>query len=300
MLRSPTGSAAVLEGIDLEIAAGEVFGLIGESGSGKTTLANTVLNILPAEAHVAAGKITLGDGDPNQKSGERRVAYVPQDPSTALDPLFTVGAQIHDILKANRPDLATRSARHVHAVAHLRAVQFDNPDSVMRRLPHEISGGQRQRLIIALALMINPILIVADEPTTALDLTIQAQILKLLRTLVDESGAAALITTHDPGVAHEICDTVAVMYAGGIVEQAATSVLLSRPMHPYTRRLLAARGQNFRAAAAISGVPPTPFERPSGCAFHPRCPERQPRCGTEPPPAITHDGHMARCWLIAS
>jgi peptide/nickel transport system ATP-binding protein len=229
----------ILRDVDLTVAPGTICGLIGESGSGKTTLARAVLGILPHNFAVAAGSISVagqsvaGAGTP--------VAYVPQDPSTALDPLFTIGAQINDLLRARRPDLRTREVRRACAFELLEAVHLPESRQILARRPHEVSGGQRQRLMIALALMTKPALIVADEPTTALDLTIQAQILRLIRQLADAHHLAVLLTTHDPGVAHEVCDMVAVMHRGRIVEVAPTDRLLRAPEHPYTRQLLAAR-----------------------------------------------------------
>jgi oligopeptide/dipeptide ABC transporter ATP-binding protein len=287
-------SGAVLQDVDLAVPPGQVLGLIGESGSGKTTLANAILGVLPGGFSITKGSITVGS--PAAPPGVRQTAYIPQDPSTALDPLFTIGAQADDILKARRPDLGSRALRRACAVAYLGLTHLPEPARLLSRRPHEVSGGQRQRLMIALALMVHPVMIVADEPTTALDLTIQAQVLRLLRDLVEQRRVAMLMTTHDPGVAHEICDRVAVMYAGRVVEQADTATILRRPAHPYTRLLLAASAGSGRARSVLPGLPPTPFDRPGGCAFHPRCPECLPRCATEAPPVVHRGGHSVKCW----
>jgi peptide/nickel transport system ATP-binding protein len=257
-IRLHAGSVAVLHEIDLTVSPGTIMGLIGESGSGKTTLANAILGILPAGFVVLSGEVRLhgqaleGAAQPRRNA---RIAYVPQDPSSALDPLFTVGAQIDDLLRARRPDLRGNAARRDCAIEHLVTARLTEPVGLLRRRPHEVSGGQRQRLMIAMALMTQPTLIVADEPTTALDLTTQAQILSLIRRLTDTHGVTVLLTTHDPGVAHEVCDMISVMQRGRIVEAASTAQVLRQPCHPYTRRLLAAR----RRGAATAPSPDSPL-----------------------------------------
>ena len=253
--------AQVLDRISLDIGPGEVVGLVGESGCGKTTLARTILGVLPAgAARIRGGAIRFQGRPPaggpravNEQIRGRAITFIPQDPWSSLSPLFTVGTQIMDLMKWKSPRArdgagpsalfgryprARRRADREAVLDVLRAVQIPEPERALRRLPHEFSGGQRQRLMIAMALLPRPDLIIADEPTTALDVTIQAQILRLLRALVKERGVSVLFTTHDLGTAYEICDRVVVMYAGQEMESAPTDAFFERPAHPYTRRLL--------------------------------------------------------------
>ena len=314
------GPAQVLDGINLEVGTGEVVGLVGESGCGKTTLARAILGILPeGAARIRGGEvrfkgIDLLREDPdvvNDRVRGRAITFIPQDPFTSFSPVFAVEAQMMDLMKwkspraANGARSAWLSGRYPReryradreaVLDTLRAVQIPEPARALRRLPHEFSGGQRQRLMIAMALLPRPDLIIADEPTTALDVTIQAQILKLLRALVKERGVSVLFTTHDLGTAHEICDRVVVMYAGQEMEAAPTDAFFGRPAHPYTRRLLASVPGPEGEIRDIPGEVPSLVAPPTGCRFHPRCDYATAECRALRPGlrALAGD-HGVRC-----
>jgi peptide/nickel transport system ATP-binding protein len=314
------GPAQVLDGINLDIATGEVVGLVGESGCGKTTLARAILGILPeGAARIRGGEVRLRGTDllredpaaVNERVRGRAITFIPQDPFTSFSPLFPIGTQIMDLMKWKSPrardggrpsSLLGRYPRGRYradretVLEALRAVQIPEPARALGRLPHEFSGGQRQRLMIAMALLPEPDLIIADEPTTALDVTIQAQILRLLRALVKERGVSVLFTTHDLGTAHEICDRVVVMYAGQEMEAAPTDAFFGRPAHPYTRRLLASVPGPDGAIRDIPGEVPSLVAPPSGCRFHPRCDYATAECRVErPAPRALPGGHAVRC-----
>jgi peptide/nickel transport system ATP-binding protein len=316
----------VLDRINLDIGPGEVVGLVGESGCGKTTLARAILGILPAgAARIRGGQIhfkgrDLLREDPrvvNDHVRGRAITFIPQDPFSSFNPVFTVGTQVMDLMKWKSPRLRDGSARppgswpallrgyprqRYHAdreavLEILRAVQIAEPPRALRRLPHEFSGGQRQRLMIAMALLPRPDLIIADEPTTALDVTIQAQILRLLRQLVKERGVSVLFTTHDLGTAHEICDRIVVMYAGQEMESAPTDAFFQRPTHPYTRRLLDSVPAPDTDLRDIPGEVPSLIDPPSGCRFHPRCEYASTECRAgRPEPHAVGGEHRVRCY----
>jgi peptide/nickel transport system ATP-binding protein len=319
------GPARVLDHINLDIGPGEVVGLVGESGCGKTTLARTILGILPGGGLIRAGEVhfkgqDLLRKDPrivNDQVRGRAITFIPQDPWSSLSPLFTVGAQIMDLMKWKSPrrweDGAPRAGRgpallrryprvrrradREAVIEILRSAQIPEPEHMLARLPHELSGGQRQRLMIAMALLPRPDLIIADEPTTALDVTIQAQILRLLRALVKERGVSVLFTTHDLGTAHEICDRIVVMYAGQEMESAPTDAFFARPAHPYTRRLLDSLPREDGEIRDIPGEVPSLIDPPGGCRFHPRCDDATAECGSGRPHAdAVADGHRVRCY----
>jgi peptide/nickel transport system ATP-binding protein len=318
---SDAGIARVLDGVDLAIDAGEVKGLVGESGCGKTTLARAILGILPRNsARIDGGSITFAGRDLLALSEDvlatelrgREVAYIPQDPSTAFNPVFTIGTQIEDLMRFKSPLLrgqagsgagffntyprARREADRARVLELLRLVQLPNPEAVLRKYPHEVSGGQRQRLMIAMALLPEPKLVIADEPTTALDVTVQAQILKLLKQLARERGVAVLFTTHDLGAAYEICDRITVMYAGQEVEEAPVSGFFERPSHPYTRKLLDSLPSSGAGIAGIPGEIPRLIDPPPGCRFHPRCDRASAACReARPPTAAVGHQHSVRC-----
>jgi len=314
------GVAQVLDGIALDVGPGEVVGLVGESGCGKTTLARAILGILPTgAARIRGGEVRFKGADllredpvaVNDRVRGRAITFIPQDPYTSFSPVFSVQTQIMDLMKWKSPRAGdgggARSsfrryprerwrADHDAVLDTLRAVQIPEPARALRRLPHEFSGGQRQRLMIAMALLPQPDLIIADEPTTALDVTIQAQILRLLRTLVKERGVSVLFTTHDLGTAHEICDRVVVMYAGQEMEAAPAETFFARPAHPYTRRLLASVPSAGGEIRDIPGDVPSLIAPPSGCRFHPRCEYATAECREgRPPPRVLAPGHGVRC-----
>ena len=292
-------TARVLDAVDLTIRRGEIMGLVGESGCGKTTLARTILGALPPNARVSGDAIRSTDRDLLTLSAReaaddirgRAITFVPQDPFSAFNPLFTVGDQIFELLRwkspgsaANRDRLqsARRRADRDRALTLLRRVQLPDPERLLRKYPHELSGGQRQRLMIAMALLPEPRLVIADEPTTALDVTIQAQILMLLRQLAVESGVSVLLTTHDLGTAWEICDRVTVMYAGQALETAPIDAFFHAPALPYTRLLLDSLPSGDAPLRGIPGDVPSLIAPPPGCRFHPRCPRASTICRSRP------------------
>jgi peptide/nickel transport system ATP-binding protein len=298
-----TGVARVLDGVNLSLAAGEIMGLVGESGCGKTTLSRTVLGALPPNATIGRGTMTFAGRDLLRSSSAvrgREITFVPQDPFSSFSPLFTIGDQVMELMRWKSPDPRPARARRrddrERALSLLRAVQLPDPERLLRKYPHEVSGGQRQRVMIAMALLPEPKLVIADEPTTALDVTIQAQILKLLRTLATERGASVLLATHDLGTAWEICDRVTVMYAGQELESAPIASFFRTPMVPYTRLLLDSLPSAGSALRGISGDVPSLVTPPTGCRFHPRCPRTDAVCrGEHPAMREPEQGHQVRC-----
>ena len=312
-----SGTARVLDGVSLAIGRGRIMGLVGESGCGKTTLARTVLGILAPNARIERGTIDFDGQDLvamprdvlQREIKGRRIAFVPQDPYGAFNPLFTVGDQVMELMKWKSPrrPAATGSGAFLRyprerrradrdaAIALLEEVQIPNASRALDKLPGQFSGGQRQRLLIAMALMSEPDLIIADEPTTALDVTIQAQILKLLRSLAKTRGVSVLLTTHDLGTAYEICDEITVMYAGQDVETAPVAEFFARPQHPYTARLLESLPDPAREMTEIGGEIPSLIHPPTGCRFHPRCLSADAQCAAARPP-IEGTSHVVRCY----
>jgi peptide/nickel transport system ATP-binding protein len=300
------GPVAALNGVDFSVAAGEVMTILGESGSGKSVTLRALMRLLPPRKASLSGTIRVG---PHRIDtlGEHQVAelrgplisMIFQEPMLAFDPVYTIGRQIIEtIIRHERIDEASAGAR---ARELLERVQIPSAERRLASYPHEMSGGMRQRAMIALALACRPELLLADEPTTALDATVQIQILLLLRELQRELGMTVIFVTHDIGVATEIADTLAVMYAGRIVEHGPVRAVLRAPAHPYTRGLLAStlkRGMRGRRLEAIPGAPPSLADLPPGCSFAPRCPSVMPRCHDQVP-ALTaiDDTHSARCLL---
>jgi oligopeptide/dipeptide ABC transporter ATP-binding protein len=296
-----------VDGVEFSLARGETLALVGESGSGKSLTGLALLNIVPAPGRIAPGSRVVFDGtEVTALAGEalrglrgRRIGLVFQDPMASLNPVLTVGAQLREALTAHRP-LPAADAR-ARSVALLAEVGMPDPAARCRSYPHELSGGLRQRVLIAIALAGEPDLLVADEPTTALDVTVQAQILELLDRLRAARGMAVLLITHDLGIAAGRADRVAVMYAGQIVEQGPTAALFAAPAHPYTRALFRAIPRLDGAAGRLAQIPggvPSAAAWPPGCRFHPRCAEALPRCAAEAPPVFPAGAaRMARCWL---
>ena len=302
------GTASVAADIDLEIWPGEIVGLIGESGSGKTMISLAVLGLLPHGVRVAAGEIRL--------SGERltglsqrelkairgkRIAMVPQDALRALNPVQRVGRQVGEPLAIHRRWTARRAGQA--AVDLLRSVRLPTPESRAQEYPHQFSGGMQQRAMIAMGLALEPELVVADEPTTALDVTVQAKVLQLLREIRDTHGTAMLFVTHDLGVVSQLCDWVYVIYAGQIMEEGPRREIFAHPRHPYTQLLLRATPSARAAPTELVGIPgqiPSPYALPAGCRFADRCPKRIERCETVPALVTVASEHRARCWLAGA
>ncbi len=297
-----------VDGVSLRLDAGETLGVVGESGSGKSTLALSILRLLPPAARIAGGRVVFEGEDLLAKSARemrkirgKRIAMILQDPMASLNPLFTIGDQIAEPLRVHEGQ--SRHAAWQHARDLLAAVRIPAAGSRVRNYPHEMSGGMRQRVVGAIAIACGPRLLIADEPTTSLDVTIQAQYLSLLRDLQRAQGLAMIFITHNLGIVARMCDRVAVMYAGRLVECGPVREIFNAPRHPYTRALLDAiprLGQGLERLSAIEGLPPDPAALPAGCAFHPRCPDAVARCATDAPPAfVVQPNHHARCWLAA-
>ncbi|WP_222853584.1 ABC transporter ATP-binding protein [Fodinicola acaciae] len=297
---------AVVRDVSFAVAPGEVVGLVGESGSGKTLTALSVAGLLPDAAEVRAGKVFLGDENllelPERQRRSRRgagIAMIYQDPMTALNPLMTVGAQISEGLRAHGVSRADARKRTLEAIEEVR---LPRPEALAKRYPHQLSGGQRQRVMIAGALAMRPAVLIADEPTTALDVTVQQQILSLVDELRREHDLGVLWITHDLGVLAQLADRVLVMYAGRIVESAGTRAIFATPRHPYTAGLLASipptTGANRPALPQIGGTPPQLSALPAGCPFQPRCRQAVDACqATDPPLESTVDDHAVACLV---
>lgn len=303
-LDTARGPVYPVSGVSIDVRPGEFVGIVGESGSGKTTLALAILRLLASGSRVDggirfAGKDLLATPPKALRQlRSREIGYIPQDPLTALDPTFSVGDQIAETLRAHQR-ISRRGAR-AEAIKLMARVGIPQPDRKYRDPAHRLSGGMRQRIAIAIAIANSPALIVADEPTTALDVTIQAQILELLADLARESGTAVLVITHDLAVVSETCDRVAVMYAGTIVETGPVDAVFANPQHPYTRALLgsipSAASERGRLPV-IHGEVPNLRERAAGCPFAPRCPEYMSVCDTGPPLLAVAGGWHSACWL---
>ncbi len=293
-----------VDGVSLELARGSTLGIVGESGSGKSVTSLAVMGLLPKESAEVSGTVTfdgislldLPDRALRDLRGDR-LAMIFQEPMTSLNPSYTIGEQIIEVLVRHR-GLSESQARE-RAIALLRRAGIPSPGERIDDYPHKLSGGMRQRAMIAIALACDPELLIADEPTTALDVTIQAQILDLMRELKRTSGAAIILITHDLGVVAEVCDEVAVMYAGEIVERAPVDTLFTAPQHPYTVGLIASIPRLDRRIdhlAAIEGVLPDMSAPPLGCRFAARCPFAIAQCKINPPPVVElGGGHWSRC-----
>jgi peptide/nickel transport system ATP-binding protein len=315
------GKARVLGGVDFEMRGGETLCVVGESGCGKSMTALAVLGLIPSPpGRIAGGRVLFQGEDLVQASDARlrevrgnRISMIFQEPMTSLNPVFSVGEQIGETLRLHA-GLGAAAAR-TRSIEMLQQVGIPAPERRVDEYPHQLSGGMRQRVMIAMALACRPDILIADEPTTALDVTVQAQIFDLLRDLQREKGTAILLITHDMGAVAEMADRVMVMYAGRVVEHGMAAEVLATPGHPYTQGLIDCLpelgsslgeddGQGPRPLAEIAGVVPSLWELASGCAFRERCPRAMPRCATEAPPmfpvgAATGSDHAAACWLLA-
>jgi oligopeptide/dipeptide ABC transporter ATP-binding protein len=304
------GVVRAVDDVSFGLAEGEVLAIVGESGSGKSVTAQTLLGLTRAPNAVIAGSVSFRDRDLTGLSDEEwqdirgeHVAMVFQDPMTSLNPVYRVGEQIVEMIRAHRD--VSRAEAQTRAIELLRSVGIPNAERRVRDYPHEFSGGMRQRVMIAMALSLEPEILIADEPTTALDVTIQAQILRLIDALNTERHLAVLLITHDLGVVAEVADRVLVMYAGQVVEDATVEEIFYDPQHPYTWGLfgsLAPLDQPpHTRLPQIAGSPPSLLDTPSGCRFAPRCPHAFDQCAESPP--LTEGaggGHLDRCWLDLS
>jgi oligopeptide/dipeptide ABC transporter ATP-binding protein len=313
------GEAQILSHASLVLESGSIHGVVGESGCGKSTLLKAILGVLPKRSRIESGSVWLGGRDLVRLSHDtlqrevrgRDIGFIPQDPFQALNPVFRVETQLMEPLATHgmrghpaEPGGATRSDRkamRAYLVSLLKAVQLADPEEALERYPHQFSGGQRQRLLIAASLACAPGIVLADEPTTALDVTTQLQILKLLHDLASERSLSMLFVTHDFGVVAQLCDTVTVMYAGQTVETGPVRAVLDDPKHPYTRLLLACHPDRAKELAGIPGAVPSPLRPPSGCRFHTRCPDARPECSAaRPEHAAVGPRHDVACVLYAA
>jgi peptide/nickel transport system ATP-binding protein len=275
--------------VNVTLERGSIVGVVGESGCGKSTLIRAIMGILPKGAKIDAGEIwfegenllKFTEKELNERIRSSRIGFIPQDPLMALNPVFKVGTQLLEAMRWHAP--GTRRDHIARLVMLLGRMQVPDPAGALERYPHQFSGGQRQRLLIAAALACAPQLVIADEPTTALDVTTQHQILLLLRELVAEFGISLLFVTHDFGVVAELCDDLCVIYAGQTVEAGAVQSILQTPSHPYTKALLACHPERATSFIGIPGLVPSPLARQTGCQFAPRCADVRPVCGQATP-----------------
>ncbi|WP_374596565.1 ABC transporter ATP-binding protein [Sphingosinicella sp.] len=298
------GPVEVLDGVSLSVGSGEIVGLVGESGSGKSITAMTLMRLLPPSVWAANGKVSvLGqdmlalDGSALEDFRGARISMIFQEPATALNPVLRVGSQIAEVIR--RHSKASRREAEVKARQLLGDMQIRDIDRVMRAYPFMLSGGMRQRVLIAMAFACGPGVLVADEPTTALDVTVQAQVLRLLRDMARRSGTAVLLITHDMGVVRHLCDRIYVIHAGQIVEHGSTLDVIAAPAHPYTRALLSALPECFAPKTPIPALDLTaisPIGFPPGCRFAPRCRHVGLECEKTPPFIVHTEGHFVACW----
>ncbi|MCM3806689.1 ABC transporter ATP-binding protein [Streptomyces malaysiensis] len=301
--RTDAGPVVALDRLSFDLRAGETLSIVGESGSGKSAASLAVMGLLPRNA-VAAGSVRfrgqelLGLSDREMRTVRgRRIAMVFQDALAALNPMMTVGAQLAEAVSVHDPDIS-RAALRDRAVELLDVVGIPDPRTRAGQYPHELSGGMRQRVMIATGIANEPDVLIADEPTTALDVTVQAQVLDVLGRVQDRTKSAILLITHDLGVVAGLADRVLVLYCGRKMEEAPVEPLFYRSAHPYTRGLLAALpriDRGTRRLAQIAGQPPSPTERPPGCPFQNRCPHAEDRCAESPLPVTVGEGHTAVC-----
>jgi peptide/nickel transport system ATP-binding protein len=305
---TPKGEVRVVDGVSFDVAPGRLTGIVGESGSGKTISVLSIMRLLPEGARVIGGSI-LFDGVDLLKLSEAemrairgaRIAMIFQEPMTSLNPVFTIGNQIGEAIKLHQH--TGRSETRSRTVEALQMVGIADPERRINDYPHQLSGGMRQRVMIAMALACKPRLLIADEPTTALDVTIQAQILDLIRDLQHRLGLAVLLVTHDLGIVAQYADDVTILYAARVMERSSSAELFARPLNPYTQGLLASipgiDGRRHRRLQAIGGSIPSAAAPPSGCRFHPRCPRAIADCAQiDPPLEEKTPGHYAACIRV--
>ena len=299
------GSAAAVNHISFSMEKGEKLGLVGESGSGKSVTSKSIIHLLASPPAYVTGSIRI-NGEELLTMSERqmcrirgsKISMIFQEPMVSLDPLFPIGDQLGEVVRLHKNVSAEEAAKL--SVEMLRTVGIPSPETRLKQYPFELSGGMRQRVMIAMALLCDPELLIADEPTTALDVTIQAQILDLLRSINETMGTSIILITHDLGVVASMVDTVAVMYCGHIVEKADVQTIFRSPLHPYTAGLLRSiprPGEAREELETIEGTVPSIYYMPEGCAFHNRCPDCREICCKKLPPTSQHgDGHMVQCW----
>jgi oligopeptide/dipeptide ABC transporter ATP-binding protein len=305
---TPEGEVRAVDGVSFEIGEGKTLGLVGESGCGKSVTSLSIMRLIPTPpGQIVGGEIDYRGRDLLQLNKEEmrkirgnEISMIFQEPMTSLNPVFTVGNQIGEAIRLHQ-GLGKKETR-AKTIEMLRLVKIADPESRVDAYPHQLSGGMRQRVMIAMALSCNPNLLIADEPTTALDVTIQAQILELMKELQQKIGMALLLITHDLGVVAERADDVAIMYAGKIVERGSAQAIFVRPLHPYTVGLLnslpGARGKKKKRLDAIPGVVPSPLNLPSGCRFRDRCPKAAGICAEAEPPLVEKEtGHSVACYF---
>lgn len=305
---SGTRVVRAVDDVSLRVHPGETVGIVGESGSGKSTLALSILRVLPPAARIVSGQMWFENEDLAQKTDAemrhvrgKRIAMILQDPMASLNPLFTIGNQVAEPIRVHEG--TPRAKAWQRACDLLKAVRIPSPETRVTQFPHEMSGGMRQRIVGAIGISCEPRLLIADEPTTSLDLTIQAQYLNLLRELQREHGLALIFITHNLGIVAKMCDQLVVMYAGRVVESGPVSRIFNAPAHPYTKALLNSiprMTDSRQRLTAIDGQPPDLSALPRGCAFAARCPAAFDRCHKEAPPEFNLEaGRTARCWLAS-
>ena len=302
------GILVAVDDVSFDILPGEVFGIVGESGAGKSLTGQSIIGLLEPPGHIAGGKIHLSGQRIDQlpyhemrRLRGKKIGMIFQDPLTSLNPLYTIGKQLVETILTHT-EMRPEEAR-LHAIELLNEVGIPAAEKRIDHYPHQFSGGMRQRVVIALALCVNPSLIIADEPTTALDVSIQAQIIALLKRLCAEHDTAVILITHDMGVIAEISDRVAVMYAGRLVEVGDVRAVVKNPKHPYSQGLMGSipsLHQRLEMLTQIEGAMPRLTEIPTGCAFNPRCPKAFDRCKKERPDLFDTDPTKAACWLYAN
>ena len=305
-LYSEKGALPVIDKVNLSIKEGEIVGIVGESGCGKSMLASAIMNLLNSPAQIAAGTIFYEGQDMTtlsskefQKIRGNDISMIFQEPMTSLNPLMKVGKQIEEAIKAH--EKVTNAELKERAIAAIREVGIPQPEKVYHDIPSRLSGGMRQRIMIAMALVCHPKLLICDEPTTALDVTIQSQILRLIKKLRDETNTAVIFISHDMGVIYQMVDRVVVMYAGQFVESAPCKKLFEKPLHPYTIGLQNAIPQINKQQSSLQDIPgsvPMLDNLPEGCLFAPRCPFAKAECFTKKVPLKHYDDHDVRCLLV--